>query len=88
MNTEATVSRINEYLVMGKKEGRQVISCRICHKDICPGEADWRQHVVRRERVLSKIVPLVSEHPGVYLHEYICPGCGAMLDTQIVLHQK
>lgn len=88
MNTEAPVRRINEYLAVVKKDGREVISCQVCQREICLAEEDWRQHVIRRQNHLSKVVPLVSHHPRVYLHEYICPGCATMLDTQIVLAQE
>ncbi len=80
MNTDP-VTRINEYLALSKKH----ISCTACGKDICPAGADWRRNAVRRERLLSEVVPLVSEHPGVFLEEFICPGCGTMLETRILV---
>ncbi len=88
MTTQPKLRQLNEYLIVARKRGKESVTCTVCRKEICPSAADWRLHAIQRKRVLSTVVPLVAEHPRVYLHEYICPGCGTMLDTQIVLHEK
>ena len=66
-------------------EGK-VIRCTRCHHIYCSETEDPRQHSLTRVQNLGKAGSWVcrrwgGDSPNFTLVEYLCPGCGVMIDT-------
>ncbi|MBC8274662.1 MAG: hypothetical protein H8E40_06825 [Chloroflexi bacterium] len=80
--------RIHEYLEIVKQNGKNVIRCMKCGYEFCRAEENYKKHALLRERelcdVLNPIYCLSGEKPFVHLQEFICPGCGTLLEVDVV----
>jgi N-methylhydantoinase B len=79
-----TGMRLNEYLQMWDSGGKAFLQCTWCGEAICPPTANWKDHVVRRKISVAEGGPLRRES-GLYLMwQFFCPGCGTLLDSNVV----
>lgn len=92
---ESDGRRVAEYLVIrpvaeGKGENKDAIRmhCRMCDSAICSITENYKDAVVQRRLPLSAGGPMMND-PGVYidarieLRQFVCPGCGTLLETEI-----
>jgi acetone carboxylase, gamma subunit len=80
--------RIHEYLEIATDEkGERQIRCLRCDHRFCGPEENYKLHALVRVRELAD-VPLRSlrsgEPPFVRYQEFICPGCGTLLEVDAV----
>lgn len=72
-------------------EAGSVYCCQLCSEPLAPGRAEWRDGCAQRERPVHEVLAEYgawamkrTQDPKVYATEYLCPGCGAMLDVRTV----
>jgi N-methylhydantoinase B len=79
-----SVVRIHEYLDVMEIDGRQLVRCLRCGYLFCDADDNYKKYALLRERDLSdvKLRALRSKEPiWVTYQEYICPGCGTLLEV-------
>jgi hypothetical protein len=65
------------------------IRCTQCSQILCRLGENWRNNCRRRLLPPTKAGPLMQELVGQFLLEQLyCPGCGALLNTEIVEEKK
>lgn len=62
-----------------------VICCRGCGKAIAAAGDPWKPNARLRERMLCDVAPIYTTNDDLLLREFVCPGCGALLDSEIAL---
>ncbi len=76
--------RIHEYLeIVADEKGRQQVRCVRCGHAFCEAGENYKAHALYRERDPNRVPgrSLVSgEQPFHVFQEYICPGCGTLLE--------
>lgn len=77
--------RIHEYLeIVDKKGGRKVIRCIKCGYEFCDAKENYKKYALLWERD-PKELPLRSPYSGESMffryQEFICPGCGTLLQV-------
>lgn len=75
--------RISEYLeVVEKRNATKVICCVKCQNEFCSSDENYKKYSLRRTRDLSEVKEVTEgEQPVHYYQEYICPGCGTLLQV-------
>ncbi|MFC2013423.1 hydantoinase B/oxoprolinase family protein [Chloroflexota bacterium] len=85
-----SVVRIHEYLEIADIDGRKLVRCLKCGHIFCDADDNYKKYALLRERNLSdvKLRALLSKEPiWVLYQEYICPGCGTLLEVDNVCPQ-
>jgi acetone carboxylase gamma subunit len=59
--------------------------CRPCGHDLGPASRPWKPAAALRERPLRDAATVYTSNENLMLREFACPGCGALLDTEIAL---
>jgi acetone carboxylase gamma subunit len=63
-----------------------VIACRSCGHALAPAGTPWKRHAAMREVSMSGVGGRAySGAPESLLRHFICPGCGALLDSEMAL---
>jgi acetone carboxylase gamma subunit len=81
-----TEQRLTEYL---DRVGRE-IRCRRCLHVLGPADRSFKLGALVRELPLSEANPHLRD-PSIYtdhsvaFRQFICPGCGTMLDTEVAV---
>ena len=77
--------RIHEYLEIRKNDtGEKVIVCMKCDHEFCRADENYKRHALYRERDLQdwpRRAPASGDPMFVLYQEYICPGCGVLLEV-------
>lgn len=77
--------RISEYLEIIKKEGgERMVRCMRCGYEFCEADENYKEYALLRERDMSDIklrYLLSGESTLVLYQEFICPGCGTLLEV-------
>jgi N-methylhydantoinase B len=75
--------RFSEYLEIAEKpDGTKVICCLKCDNEFCPSDDNYKKHSLRILRDLRDIKKVGNDcEPLTHYHEYICPGCGTLLQV-------
>jgi N-methylhydantoinase B len=80
--------RFHEYLeVVEKNSGEQVVICVKCGHVLGHAVENYKSHALYRENDLAGVEGrfLASgERPFVTYQEYICPGCGTLLEVDVL----
>lgn len=78
-----SLMRIHEYLeIVEKDTGEKVISCVKCGNEFCTPEDNYKKYALRWKRNLSELKQVLENEPILeYYQEYICPGCGTLLQV-------
>ena len=63
----------------------QAVCCRGCGEAVAPAGAAWKPNALLRETRLRDVAPLYKTSEDLLLREFVCRGCGALLDTEIAL---
>jgi N-methylhydantoinase B len=77
-----TDARISESLQRASDGSTQ---CRRCGAGVAPPQSDWKEHCVLRRLPIEEAGPLRTPAGEFFLVEACCPGCAALLDTDVVL---
>ena len=73
--------RITEYLEIAAIDERKVIRCLRCGKILCGAEHNYKEYALYIERGIS---PVMGGAPRAFYQEYICPGCGILLQVDVL----
>ena len=80
--------KFHEYLeIVEKSSGERVIVCVKCRNQFCGSEENYKRFSIYRENDLEDVKGrfLASgEKPFVTYQEYICPGCGTLLEVDVL----
>lgn len=78
-----TLMRIHEYLeIIEKGNGKKAIVCVKCGNEFCSPGDNYKKYALRWTRdvrEMKKVPP--GEESITYYQEYICPGCGTLLQV-------
>ena len=79
-----TLMRIHEYLeLVEKKDGTKMICCINCGQEFCPPSDNYKKYALRWTRDIRSIKKVMEgQEPITYYQEYICPGCGTLLQVE------
>ena len=80
--------RFHEYLEMVEKHsGRKVMVCVKCGNQFCSATENYKQFSIYRENDLAGVggrFLASGEKPFVTYQEFICPGCGTLLEVDVL----
>ncbi len=83
--------RIHEYLeVITKEDGSKAIQCIKCGHEFCDARENYKEHALLWERSLDDVplrTPISGEPMFTRYHEFICPGCGTLLEVDLFCPQ-
>jgi N-methylhydantoinase B len=81
---ESTSYRLGENIrVVSTDEGQLYAVCDQCSECVGRADKDWKQSAAVSERSLSSVGQGTSGTAEYCLREFYCPGCGALLDTEV-----
>lgn len=80
---KSTLIRISEYLeIVEKKDSTKMICCIECGQQFCPPGENYKKFALRWVRDLREVKSVAEgEKPVTNYQEYICPGCGRLLQV-------
>jgi acetone carboxylase gamma subunit len=68
-----------------ERAGAEVsVHCASCGQALARGAEAWKSTLAPVERTMSGIMAAYTTMDGVKLREYVCPGCGALLECETV----
>jgi len=78
-----TLMRIHEYLeLVEKKDGTKTICCAKCGNEFCSPSDNYKKYTLRWTRDIRELKKVMEgQEPITYYQEYICPGCGTLLEV-------
>ncbi len=76
---------LSQRLELRERADGLAICCRGCGAAIAPAGDAWKPNAVLRERKLRDLAPVYTTHDDLVLREFACPGCGALLDSEVAL---
>lgn len=78
-----SLMKITEYLeIVEKNNGEKTICCVSCGTQFCAVGDNYKKHALRLTRDLREIKNVTEgEEPITSYQEYICPGCGVLLQV-------
>jgi len=83
----------DENIVIVETESGDRLRCRHCDELLCDRGDPYKQALAHAVKPVTAANQLLVD-PGNYVddemryHEYYCPGCGAMLETEILLADR
>jgi hypothetical protein len=80
---KGTLIRVSEYLeIVEKKDGTKRICCMRCGNEFCAPGDNYKKYALRWTRDLRELKKVTEgEQPITSYQEYICPGCGTLLQV-------
>ena len=85
---KSNIMKFHEYLeVVEKTSGEKVIVCAKCGHQFCSATGNYKKSAIYRESDITDIRGggLASgEKPFAIYQEYICPGCGILLEVDVL----
>ena len=79
--------RMSESLVVHETGNEKFISCRKCNYALSPAGTPWKAHASLNENPIKELCKPYTAAEKVMLRMFACPGCGALLDTEIALSE-
>ncbi len=76
---------VSQRLELRQRDDGDAVCCRGCGAAIAPVGEAWKPNAVLRERKLRDLAPVYTTNDDLMLREFACPGCGALLDTEVAL---
>jgi hypothetical protein len=75
--------RVHEYLeVVEKIDGSKVICCVKCGNEFCALGDNYKKYALRQMKDIREMKKVrEEEEPLTHYQEYICPGCGTLLQV-------
>lgn len=86
----STVLEISPYLSVRRDGEGLYHGCSACDTSLGPLGSNWKHHALCEDLPIQSSNPLVGD-PARYIdarvryHRYLCPGCGAQLDTEVAV---
>lgn len=81
--------RLRENLELFTEADRAVIRCAQCAHIFCDAGQDWKTTAAVRFLPPTAAGPLMRDAHGKYaLRQSVCPGCGVLLDSDLVEEEK
>ncbi|MBI4334728.1 MAG: hypothetical protein HY673_26025 [Chloroflexi bacterium] len=77
--------RIAEALEIVPHENARVIRCTRCQHIICDASEEWKKRAAMCDKPVTNAGPLFPRDSPFLLREFYCPGCGTMLDVDVVM---
>ncbi len=80
---KSSLMRISEYLdIVEKADGTKVICCIKCGNEFCTPGDNYKKYTLRITRDIREMKKVAEGvEPLEYYQEYICPGCGTLLQV-------
>jgi len=80
---KSNLVRISEYLeIVEKIDGTKVICCIKCGNEFCAPGDNYKKHTLRITKDIREMKKVTEGvEPLEYYQEYICPGCGTLLQV-------
>jgi acetone carboxylase gamma subunit len=73
-------------LVVRPGETGDIIACRGCGHTLAPANTPWKPHAAMEETSMSGAGgKAYTGAPEALLRRFRCPGCGALLDSEMAL---
>lgn len=79
-----TLVRFHEYLEVAEGDRGLFIRCVKCRHTFCEASENYKRYALTRERDLSEVNlrrPFSGQPMWTVYQEYICPGCGTLLEV-------
>ena len=76
---------VSEYLQVSEVNGEKRYQCKWCGEIICNFQSKWKEEVPSSQFPTSKAGPLRVGNGEFFLHEFYCPSCATLLDTEVVI---
>jgi N-methylhydantoinase B len=76
-----TGMRLSEYL---QRTAEGTTQCTWCGAEVAPANVDWKDRAVLRRLPVERAGPYRTASGEFFLLEACCPGCGTLLDTELV----
>ena len=84
VEAESTSYRLGENIRVVRTDEDQLYAvCDHCSESVGRADKDWKQSAAVGERSLSNVGQGTSGTAEYCLREFFCPGCGALLDTEV-----
>jgi len=74
--------RMSPNLTIDRTSSIAIVRCAECRHKFGPAHEPWKPIARLRERPLHEIGRVHAAGPKVCLREFLCPSCGALLDTE------
>jgi acetone carboxylase gamma subunit len=65
--------------------GGMQVHCSACRQALGPAGGNWKEGATRRETPARDLDGPYCTGQGLLLRQFCCPGCGALLDTEMAL---
>ncbi len=76
---------LSQTLAVEDRDTGAAVCCRGCGHALGPVNRPWKPAAVLRARPLREVGAVFTADPALLLREFVCPGCGALLDSEIAL---
>lgn len=76
------IRRFSATLLMRTSGDAKVVACARCDHPLADAGSSWKQHAQLIEVPLSTLDPVYTTADDVVARQFLCPGCGALLDTE------
>jgi N-methylhydantoinase B len=88
--TGDVLQAISDSLELAEIDGERSVCCSQCHRRLAAAGRDPRQGCLARDVGLEHYSPLNAFAPRgeSFFREYSCPGCGGVVETQLVLAEE
>jgi len=61
------------------------VVCAACSRDLAAANESWKQEAALLEAPVHDLPGPYRTGQGLLLRQFSCPGCGALLDTELAL---
>ena len=76
---------LSQTLSVEDRDARAAVCCRGCGYMLDSVSRPWKLAAVLRARPLREVGAIFTTDPALLLREFVCPDCGALLDSEIAL---
>jgi N-methylhydantoinase B len=83
----------DENLVIVDDESGGLLACRSCDERICKTDDQYKYHLLQAVKPLTEANQLLVD-PDNYIddemeyREYYCPGCGLMMENEVIMADR
>lgn len=77
--------RYSNTLSIEKTAGAMRVICAACKQDLAAADASWKRQAALQEHPAHELPGPYRTGQGLLLRQFSCPGCGALLDTELAL---
>lgn len=77
--------RLSNTLDITQDNGQARIVCAACQRELAAASESWKRKAALSERPANDLPGPYRTGQGLLLRQFACPGCGALLDTELAL---